>query len=162
AEAVLRIINGKPEASELDPHTSDLVANTEEVFDPQERQMIVRVLGLSQRNVNSIMTSRHDVEYVDLKATQDDIRQLLEEDPHSRLVITDEENSDEPIGVVNVIQLLNQQLRNEPLDLRLLITQPLIFPEGLSLLQALEQFRNAHTHFAFVVDEFGSVEGIVT
>lgn len=162
AEAVLRIINGKPESSELDPHTSDLVSSSEEVFDPQERQMIVRVLGLSQRNVNSIMTSRHDVEYVDLNATQDDIRQLLEKEPHSRLVITDEQSSDEPVGVVNVIQLLNQQLRNEPLNLRLLVTQPLIFPEGLSLLQALEQFRSAHTHFAFVVDEFGSVEGIVT
>lgn len=53
-------------------------------------------------------------------------------------MITDEQHSDEPIGVVNVIQLLNQQLRNEPLNLRLLVTQPLIFPEGLSLLQALE------------------------
>ena len=46
--------------------------------------------------------------------------------------------------------------------LRVLIRQPLVFPEVLPLLQALEQFRNARTHFAFVVDEFGSVEGIVT
>ncbi|WP_163447271.1 CBS domain-containing protein, partial [Escherichia coli] len=37
-----------------------------------------------------------------------------------------------------------------------------IFPEQLTLLSALEQFRQAQTHFAFVVDEFGSVEGIVT
>ncbi|OAT23778.1 TerC family protein [Proteus myxofaciens] len=161
AEAVLRIISGKPESSELDAHTSDLVSK-EEVFDPQERQMIVRVLGLSQRNVNSIMTSRHDVEYVDINSSKDELRELLEKDPHSRLVITDGEHNDEPVGVVNIIQLLNQQLRNEPLNLRLLIAQPLIFPEGLSLLHALEQFRSAHTHFAFVVDEFGSVEGIVT
>ena len=40
--------------------------------------------------------------------------------------------------------------------------QPLVFPEALPLLSALEQFRNARTHFAFVVDEFGSVEGLVT
>lgn len=38
----------------------------------------------------------------------------------------------------------------------------MVFPETLPLLQALEQFRSARTHFAFVVDEFGSVEGIVT
>ncbi len=45
------------------------------------------------------------------------------------------------------------------LDLRSLIRQPLIFPEQVSLLMALEQFRQAQTHFAFVVDEFGSIEG---
>lgn len=44
----------------------------------------------------------------------------------------------------------------------MLVRQPLVFPEGLPLLSALEQFRQARTHFAFVVDEFGSVEGIVT
>jgi CBS domain containing-hemolysin-like protein len=43
-----------------------------------------------------------------------------------------------------------------------LVRQPLVFPETLPLLQALEQFRSARTHFAFVVDEFGSVEGMVT
>ncbi len=56
----------------------------------------------------------------------------------------------------------NKSLRGEPLNLRVLIRQPLVFPETLPLLPALEQFRNARTHFAFVVDEFGSVEGIVT
>lgn len=61
-----------------------------------------------------------------------------------------------------VLDLVKQQLSGEQLNLRALVTQPLIFPEGLSLLKALEQFRKAHTHFAFVVDEFGSVEGIVT
>ena len=46
--------------------------------------------------------------------------------------------------------------------MRALIRQPLVFPERVTLLQALEQFRHARTHFAFVVDEFGSVEGVVT
>ena len=61
-----------------------------------------------------------------------------------------------------LIDLLQQSLRQEPLDLQVLVRQPLVFPEGLPLLSALEQFRQARTHFAFVVDEFGSVEGIVT
>ncbi len=77
-------------------------------------------------------------------------------------MVIDETISDEPVGVVHVMDLVKQQLKGQPLNLRALITQPLIFPEGLSLLKALEQFRKAHTHFAFVVDEFGSIEGIVT
>ncbi|KAA1192932.1 TerC family protein [Photorhabdus heterorhabditis] len=162
AEAVLRILSGKHENAELDNHTSNLISDNQEVFDPQERQMIARVLGMAQRNVNSIMTSRHDVEYLDINAPAENLTQILSKSPHTRIVVTDENTSDEPLGVVHVIDLLNQQLNQQPFDLQSLIKQPLIFPEHLSLLQALEQFRRAQTHFAFVVDEFGSVEGVVT
>lgn len=47
----------------------------------------------------------------------------------------DENISDEPVGVIHVLDLVKQQLSGQPLDLRALITQPLIFPEGLSLLK---------------------------
>ncbi|MCL7695729.1 CBS domain-containing protein, partial [Klebsiella pneumoniae] len=76
--------------------------------------------------------------------------------------ITGGKDNEDLLGVVHVIDLLQQSLRQEPLDLQALVRQPLVFPEGLPLLSALEQFRQARTHFAFVVDEFGSVEGIVT
>lgn len=124
--------------------------------------MIERVLNLNQRTVSSIMTSRHDIEHIDLNAPEDEIRQLLERNQHTRLVVTDGDEAEDLLGVVHVIDLLQQLLRGEPLNLRVLIRQPLVFPETLPLLPALEQFRNARTHFAFVVDEFGSVEGIVT
>lgn len=162
AEAVLRILSGKHESAELDARTSDLIADNTDVFDPQERQMIARVLGMAQRNVESIMTSRHDVDYVDINKPSSELLLLLEKNSHSRLVVIDGEVSDEPVGVIQVIDLVKQQLNGEQLNLKALISQPLIFPEGLSLLKALEQFRKAHTHFAFVVDEFGSVEGVVT
>ncbi|WP_340610559.1 TerC family protein [Xenorhabdus bharatensis] len=165
AEAVLHILNGKRERANLDDHASNLIADHEEhkeVFEPQERQMIARVLSLAQRTVSSIMTSRHDVIYLDVHSPMDKLAVLLKQKPHTRIVVTDEKTSDEPLGVVHVIDILNQQLTHHPFDLRQLVQQPLIFPESLSLLQALEQFRQAQTHFAFVVDEFGSVEGIVT
>ena len=124
--------------------------------------MIERVLNLNQRTVSSIMTSRHDIEHIDLNAPEEEIRQLLERNQHTRLVVTDGDDAEDLLGVVHVIDLLQQSLRGEPLNLRVLIRQPLVFPETLPLLPALEQFGNARTHFAFVVDEFGSVEGIVT
>lgn len=123
--------------------------------------MIERVLNLNQRTVSSIMTSRHDIEHIDLNAPEAEIRALLEKNQHTRLVVTGENEQEDLLGVVHVIDLLQQSLRGEPLNLRALIRQPLVFPETLPL-PALEQFRNARTHFAFVVDEFGSVEGIVT
>ncbi|MCU5774268.1 TerC family protein [Erwiniaceae bacterium BAC15a-03b] len=163
AEAVLRLLRGHHENAELDAETSSLVADNHEgngIFNKQERLMIARVLGMGQRSVSSIMTSRHDIENIDLSDEPEEIMAQLDRNQHTRIVITD--NSDEPLGVVHIIDLLHQSLHENSLDLRALIRQPLIFPEQLPLLQALEQFRSARTHFAFVVDEFGSVEGVVT
>ncbi|CNH82560.1 membrane protein [Yersinia massiliensis] len=166
AEAVLRMLSGKHEEAELDNHTANLIADGssggQEVFNDQERRMIERVLGLAQRTVSSIMTSRHDVEYLDLNDPPEKLTQLLTKNLHTRIVVTEDSSTDEPLGVIHVIDLLKQQLSGEKLDLRALIRQPLIFPEQVSLLMALEQFRQAQTHFAFVVDEFGSIEGVVT
>lgn len=166
AEVVLRILRGEHEEAELDNQTSSMIADNahtgQEVFNRQERRMIERVLGMSQRTISSIMTSRHDIDPVELNTSQEELAQILKNNQHTRLVIVDSEKSDEILGVVNVTELLQQQLNHDPFDLHILIRQPLIFPEQLSLLLALEQFREARTHFAFVVDEFGSVEGVVT
>lgn len=162
AEAVLRLLSGNKEEADLDPHTSSLIADYDNtpVFDPQERRMIARVLHLNQRRVGSIMTPRHDIEHIELSAPEEQVRALLDKNQHTRVVVTGGE--EDLLGVVHIIDLLQQALHGQPLDLRALIRQPLVFPEYLPLLQALEQFRNARTHFAFVVDEFGSVQGVVT
>ncbi len=166
ADVILKILRGEHEDAELNNQTSDLIGDNAQsgnaVFSRQERRMIERVLGMGQRSVSSIMTSRHDIIAVELQSPQDALAALLEKSPHTRLVVIHSPTSDEPVGIVHVASLLQQQLRHEPLDLHKLVRQPLVFPEQISLLQTLEQFRTAKTHFAFVVDEFGSVEGIVT
>jgi Hemolysins and related proteins containing CBS domains len=163
-ETVMRLLSGRKEDAELDADTASMLRNSDDsqIFNLQERRMIERVLNLNQRSVSSIMTSRHDIEHIDLSAPEPEIRALLDKNQHTRVVVTGGDAEEDLLGVVHVLDLLQQSLRGEPLDLKVLIRQPLVFPETLPLLQALEQFRNARTHFAFVVDEFGSVEGIVT
>lgn len=80
AEAVLRMLSGRHEDAEVDRESADLLADSEgeEIFNQQERHMIERVLGMAQRTVSSIMTSRHDVEYLELNDPQQKLRQLLE------------------------------------------------------------------------------------
>ncbi|HAS99959.1 MAG TPA: hypothetical protein DCS68_07170, partial [Pantoea agglomerans] len=161
AEAVLRLLRGAAEPAELDAKTSSLIADSDDsmLFNRQERVMIARVLGMGQRHINSIMTSRHDVEHIDLSDDPAEIMSRLDRNQHTRILITD--HSSEPLGVVHVIDLLHQSLHHNSLDLRALIRPPLVFPERLTVLQALEQCRQAHTHFSFVGDEFCSVEGVV-
>ncbi|WP_457913537.1 TerC family protein [Candidatus Gillettellia adelgis] len=164
AEAVLYMLSGKHEGTEIDSHCANLLADSAsgEVFNQQERHMIERVMGMAQRTVSSIMTSRHDVEYLELNAPPEKLTQLLERNLHTRIVVVENSMNDEPLGVIYAIDLLKQQLAQLPLALHSLVRQPMIFPEQLTLLSALEQFRRAKTHFAFIVDEFGSIEGIVT
>ena len=163
-DAVMRLLSNKKEDAELDVETSSLLVDHDDsqIFNTQERLMIERVLNLNQRSVSSIMTSRHDIEYIDLSAPEEEIRALLDKNQHTRMVVTGGDEHEDLLGVVHILDLLHQSLRGDPLNINVLIRQPLVFPEGLPLLQALEQFRNARTHFAFVVDEFGSIEGIVT
>ncbi len=67
----MRLISGKEDA-ELDAETAAMLADHDDsqIFNPQERRMIERVLNLNQRTVSSIMTSRHDIEHIDLNAPE--------------------------------------------------------------------------------------------
>lgn len=165
ADAVLNMLRGNAEEEELDNHTADLIADAgkqDAVFNHQELSMIERVLGLAQRSVSSIMTSRHDIDQINLDDSKEKILEEINNNQHTRLIVTDDHSSDEPIGIINVNDLLKQVLCGDEIQIKALIKQPLIFPETVSLLVALEQFRQAKTHFAFVVDEFGSTQGIVS
>nr|VUD24589.1 Putative capsular polysaccharide transport protein YegH [Salmonella sp. NCTC 7297] len=79
----MRLISGKKEDAELDAETAAMLADHDDsqIFNPQERRMIERVLNLNQRTVSSIMTSRHDIEHIDLNAPEAEIRTLLEKEP---------------------------------------------------------------------------------
>ncbi len=125
--------------------------------------MIERVLNLNQRTVSSIMTSRHDIEHIDLSAPEEEVRALLEKNQHTRIVVTGGNDNEDLLGVVHVIDLLQQSLRNEPLDLHVLLRQPLIFfRKPCRCSRRWSSFAVRGRTFAFVVDEFGSVEGPVT
>lgn len=80
ADTVMRLLSGKKEDAELDAESSAMLADHSDgqIFDPQERRMIERVLNLNQRTVSSIMTSRHDIEHIDLTAPEAHIRALLD------------------------------------------------------------------------------------
>ncbi|MGP0761895.1 hypothetical protein ACAF95_25525, partial [Escherichia coli] len=75
-EAVMNLLSGQKEKAELDADTASLVADQDQhpLFNPQERLMIERVLNLNQRSVSSIMTSRHDIERINLSAPEEEIR----------------------------------------------------------------------------------------
>ncbi|MFC0180023.1 TerC family protein [Thorsellia kenyensis] len=171
AQAVLNLLHGK-DVDENDINSEKDTSSTSnkeistqasiDAFNQQERLMVGQILKLHERTVSSIMTIRQHINYAHLTDTESELYELLRKQPHTRLIVKKSPQIDEPSGIVHVIDVLLQKLNDHPLRLDDILQKPLVFPENLTLLSALDQFRQAKTHFAFVANEFGTVEGIVT
>lgn len=82
--------------------------------------------------------------------------------PHSRLVVARADLPDEPLGYVHKNELLRALLNGQTPDIESLVRAPINLPDSSTVLSALEQMRQASTHIAFVVNEFGGFEGLLT
>src|SRR5690606_18438095 len=136
-------------------------AGADMVFAPVERQMIRRVLELSQRKVESVMTPRPEIVWLDLEDDEATLMEEVKASPHTRLLVA-RGDLDSLEGVVQSRDLLRTCVDGRKLDIGSVITQPLVVHEGMSAMQVLEQLRTQPVPLAVVVDEYGSIEGLVT
>lgn len=131
------------------------------VFAEEERHMIDRVLHLADYSIRSIMTPRPDIDWIDVDDPIDATIQHVIASQHSRLLLC-QGTVDEVLGVVDAKDLLHQIATGQVLDPKLCAKPPLTLHETTTILRLLELFRQASTRMAIVLDEYGSVEGIVT
>jgi CBS domain containing-hemolysin-like protein len=167
AHAVLRLLGGKKlQEEEVGEEISDLLDNGEgpatELFDRRERVMISGVLQLAERPIRALMTVRADVDTVDLADDAETIRTRLMHSSYSRLPLIRDGVVDEPLGFVHKKELLKVYLAGEEPNLEHLARKTINLLDSYSILNALEQMRQASTHIAFVVNEFGDFVGVLT
>jgi putative hemolysin len=130
-------------------------------FEEAEQDMVERVLGLSDRRVSQIMTTRPDVVWLDLEDSAEINRQKLIESNHTRFPVC-QGSLDEVLGVIEVTDLLADCLTGESFDLTKDLQQPLFVPESTRGLKVLELVQQSGHHIALVVDEYGVIQGLVT
>ncbi|MDI3307070.1 MAG: hemolysin family protein [Acetobacteraceae bacterium] len=130
-------------------------------LETEERFMIERVLRLADKPVRALMTPRNDVAWIERNASQEQIAEALKGHSVTRFVVA-ERRIDNVVGVVAAKELLDQALAGEPLSLAKALRQPLVLPDNLSALDALERMRHDPLGIALVLDEYGSFEGVVT
>jgi putative hemolysin len=133
----------------------------EGVFKPTEQVMVERVFRLGDRTVNAIMTPRPDVVWLDLNEPVEETQRKITSDTHTHYPVA-EGQIDRIIGMVNSKDLLSQNLACRPIDLRSVVRPALFIPESMSSLDVLERFKKKRTHVAFVIDEHGGFQGLVT
>jgi putative hemolysin len=131
------------------------------VLEMEERDMIERVLRLADKPVRAIMTPRTELAWIDRTHPAKGIIAALKAAPHSRFVVCDG-SIDNVVGVVQAKDLLDRILGGGELSVSASLRQPMVVPDTISALDALERLKSDTLGLALVMDEYGSFEGVVT
>jgi putative hemolysin len=164
-ELLLRLFT--PPAAE-DPRVTEeevktLIAEGTEagIFAPAEREMLEGVLRIADRTVRSIMVPRPDDIWIDLDETMEEAFQIIAESGHSRFPVA-RDDVDNVTGIVHAKDLLELSRTGKPIDLKSIARDPIYIHESTPVLKLLEGFRTSNVHMAVVLDEHGTLQGIVT
>jgi putative hemolysin len=131
------------------------------VLEESERAIISGVVRLADRPTREVMTPRTDVDWIDIDADQEAIRKQLIETPHTRLPVA-EGSVDKLVGVIQARDIVAALAEGRELDLRALMRQAPIVPDQMDAMDALVTLRSADVPMAFVHDEYGHFDGLVT
>ena len=132
------------------------------LIEPEEQTMIEEILTLGDRPIRVAMTPRHEVFWIALDDTEKELREEIRSCPYSRIVVAKENDVDNPLGVVHKKDLLDSLLANGKFDIEALVQTPAFIPQSTSVLKALGILKASKVHMAFLVDEYGAFEGVVT
>jgi len=154
------------ETAQLSPEELRMIVNESGPMVPQRhRNMLLSILDLERTTVNDIMIPRQEISGIDLENDWERILEQLRQTPHTRLPVY-EGDIDNMIGLLHMKRVA-QELARGALDrekLRDLALQqePYFVPEAASLTVQLANFQRSRRRFAFVVDEYGDILGLVT
>jgi putative hemolysin len=165
--SILRLAGLRPASEQETVHSPEeiglLVAEAEKAgrFARAQRDVVERVINLRHREVSDIMTPRTNVDWADAKDSPDEILRAVRECRHEHVILS-RGNLDEVVGVIRKQDLLDQALDGKSLDPFTVLQQPLVLPESTRLLPAIERFKSRPARVGVIVDEYGTVVGIVT
>ena len=126
-------------------------------IEEEEKDIIERVFHLGDRNITSLMTHRTDIIWLDITEDRASVKEKIKEHQHSVYPLC-EGSIDDIKGVVYVKDLYVQP----DVPLSNLLKNALFVPENNSAYQVLEKIKQTKIHYAFIVDEYGSMQGMIT
>ncbi len=162
AALIFKIFNIKntSQSSVTEEEIKALVSESAESgqIDEKEQEIIERVFHLGDRSITSLMTHRSDIVWLDINGTMGDLLVKMQPNPHSVYPLCDN-NIDEIKGI---IQLKDVILADKTTPLNQFLRPAVFVPENNSPYQMMEKFRQTKVHSAFIVDEYGTLQGMIT
>lgn len=130
-------------------------------FERAEVEIFKRAFRFCDRRARTIMTPRSEVVWIDLNDSPEEVRRKVVSTPHSRFPVCDQ-SLDNLLGIVQVKDLLAQRTEGPMFRVKGFLTLPAFIFEGTKGPQILEILKTSSTHIAVVLDEYGSVVGLLT
>lgn len=163
-EALLKVLMIKPsaEGKVTEEEIKAIIKEGTEGGEVQEieQDIVERVFHIGDRKVNSLMTHRKSVVFLPLDADKARVKELMLKELHSIYPVYGD-NYDDIVGVVNLKSIFSH-FENETFNLgEIMIDAPFIM-EQTTAYKALENFKRSGVHYAFVSDEYGVFQGIIT
>ncbi len=158
---IMRLFRIKMDESQVTEEEIKAIINegTEHgAIEATEQEIIQRVFHLGDRNITSLMTHRSDVIWFDLNDNEVTIREKIMKEPHSVYPICDKSID----NISGIVSIKDMYVTADDISFRDVMKHPLFVPENISPYQLLEKFKETKIHTSFVVDEYGTLLGLVT
>lgn len=127
-------------------------------IDETEQQIIERVFHLGDRSITSLMTHRSDIVWLDLNANMSDLLAKTKPMAHSVYPLCDGQID----NLKGIVQLKDVLLADRQSPLKDFLRPALFVPDNNSAYQLMEKFKQTKVHSAFIVDEYGTLQGMIT
>jgi Mg2+/Co2+ transporter CorB len=162
---VVRSSRGENDQSLSSEELRTVVAEAGPLIPQRHRQMLLSILDLGSVTVNDIMIPRHEIASIDVDENWEDLLDKLRQTPHTRLPVYDTE-LDNCLGILHMKRVAHELARGTLTRERLIEIarnrEPYYVPEGTPLNVQLSNFQRNRRRLAFVVNEYGDIEGLVT
>ena len=125
-----------------------------------EQDIVERVFHIGDRKVNSLMTHRQSIVFLPLDSDKNQVRELMLKELHSIYPVYGD-NYDDIVGVVNLKNIF-AHFEDDNFNLQQILTEAPFIIQHTTAYKALENFKKSGIHYAFVSDEYGVFQGIIT
>ena len=138
-----------------------LLADKEGNMLKDKKLMLESILDLKDREVHEVMIHRKDIFSLNINLSEKELLKKVKKTNFSRLPIWDK-NTENIIGLILVKDLLKTLIEEKKFSIKKILQKPLFIPETTNLLNQLNTFKDKKKHMAFVVDEYGVLQGLIT
>ena len=159
-----KLIGLKPKediVSEMELRAMLKTASNEGVIDIEENIIHEQVFYFSDKRAKHLMTHRTDVEWVNISKSREEVISDLLHTKHSKILAC-RKRIDDFAGIISMRDFLMRLSKSEEFTIDELISEPIIVPNTVRAKKVLDNFKNSYKFVAVVVDEYGSLEGIIT
>ncbi len=136
-------------------------AEDEGVLDEDQRELLIAALDFGDIAAYEVMTSRVDLDAIDIEDSMEEIMELVNSTPFTRLPVY-EDSIDNVIGVLHLNDLLKELAVNDNPDIRSILMEPVFVYRTTKLPSVLQALREANQHMAIVTDEYSGTDGVIT